>query len=103
MFRAESEPVTPTISKAEREQEIQKFYRADLIQHLTSWPASQLEKQVDELIFPLVFHLGLIQCLKLFDDYYGYNAKMSTTFSELKALKSNFRILEIKRNILTQK
>jgi len=83
----ESEPITPSISKAEREQEIQKFYRAELIQHLTDWPSTQLEKQ----------------CLKLFDDYYGYNAKMSTAFTELKALKSNFRILEIKRNILTQK
>jgi hypothetical protein len=85
--QAESEPTTPSISKAEREHEIQKFYRAELIQHLTDWPATQLEKQ----------------CLKLFDDYYGYNAKMSTAFTELKALKSNFRILEIKRNILTQK
>lgn len=84
---AEGESSTPTISKAEREQEIQKYYRAELIQHLTSWPSNQLEKQ----------------CLKLFDDYYGYNAKMSTAFTELKALKSNFRVLEIKRNILTQK
>jgi len=84
---AENESITPAISKAEREQEIHKYYRAELIQHLTSWPSNQLEKQ----------------CLKLFDDYYGYNAKMSTAFTELKALKSNFRILEIKRNILTQK
>jgi hypothetical protein len=43
---SESEPTTPSISKAEREHEIQKFYRAELIQHLTDWPATQLEKQV---------------------------------------------------------
>ena len=42
------------ISKAEREQELQKFYRADLIQHLTSWPATQLEKQVDKSPTPSV-------------------------------------------------
>ncbi|CAF1161187.1 unnamed protein product [Adineta ricciae] len=84
---SESEPSTPSVSKAERDQEIQKYYRSDLIQHLTDWPSNQLEKQ----------------CLKLFDDYYGYSAKMSTGFIELKALKSNFRILEIKRSILTQR
>jgi len=83
----ENESSTPLISKAERDQEIQKYYRADLIQHLTDWPSTQLEKQ----------------CLKLFDDYYGYSAKMSTGFIELKALKSNFRVLEIKRSILTQR
>ncbi|CAF1275820.1 unnamed protein product [Adineta steineri] len=83
----ENESSTPTISKAERDHVIQKFYRAELIRHLTDWPSTQLEKQ----------------CLKLFDDYYGYSAKMSTAFTELKALKSNFRVLEIKRNILTQK
>jgi len=83
----ENESSTPSISKAERDQEIQKYYRADLIQHLTDWPSTQLEKQ----------------CLKLFDDYYGYSAKMSTGFIELKALKSNFRVLEIKRSILTQR
>ncbi|CAF1423762.1 unnamed protein product [Adineta steineri] len=76
-----------TVSKAERDQEIQKYYRSDLIKHLTDWPSSQLEKQ----------------CLKLFDDYYRYSAKMSTAFIELKALKSNFRILEIKRSISTQR
>ncbi len=47
MFSTESESITPTISKAEREQEIQKFYRAELIQHLTDWPSTQLEKQVE--------------------------------------------------------
>ena len=47
LFSTEHEPLTPTISKAEREQEIQKFYRAELIQHLTSWPSTQLEKQVE--------------------------------------------------------
>ncbi|CAF2772294.1 unnamed protein product [Rotaria sp. Silwood2] len=83
----ESESFIPTISKAEREQDFQKFYRAELIQHLTGWSSTQLEKQ----------------CFKLFDDYYGYSAKMSTAFTELKALKSNFRILEIKRNILTRR
>jgi hypothetical protein len=83
----ENGPSTPSISKAERDQEIQKYYRADLIQHLTDWSSTQLEKQ----------------CLKLFDDYYGYSAKMSTGFIELKALKSNFRVLEIKRSILTQR
>jgi hypothetical protein len=78
---------TSLISKAERDQEMQKYYRADLIQHLTDWRSTQLEKQ----------------CLKLFDDYYGYSAKMSTALIELKAFKSNFRVLEIKRNILTQR
>jgi hypothetical protein len=39
------EPSTPSISKAERDQEIQKYYRGDLIQHLTDWPSTQLEKQ----------------------------------------------------------
>jgi hypothetical protein len=34
------------ISKAERDQEMQKYYRADLIQHLTDWRSTQLEKQV---------------------------------------------------------
>jgi hypothetical protein len=46
LFSNEGEPATPTTSKAEREQEIQKFYRAELIQHLTNWPSTQLEKQV---------------------------------------------------------
>ena len=73
--------------KLEREQQIQKYYRGDLIQHLTNWSSTQFEKQ----------------CLKLFDDYYNYNAKISTAFVDLKALKSNFRVLEIKRNILKQK
>ena len=45
-FSTEIESSTPSISKAERDQEIQKYYRADLIQHLTDWPATQLEKQV---------------------------------------------------------
>jgi hypothetical protein len=83
----EIECSTPLISKIERDQEIQKYYRGGLIQHLTDWPSTQLEKQ----------------CLKLFDDYYGYSAKMSTGFIELKALKSNFRVLEIKQNILRQR
>lgn len=83
----ENEPATPSITKAERDQEMQKYYRADLIKHLTDWPANHYEKQ----------------CLKLFDDYYAYSAKMSTNFVELKALKSNFRVLEIKRSILTQR
>ncbi|CAF1100570.1 unnamed protein product [Adineta ricciae] len=83
----ETESNTSLVSKAEREQEIQKYYRAELIQHLTDWPVTQLEKQ----------------CLKLFDDYYAYSAKTSTSFTELKACKSNYRVLEIKRNILTQK
>lgn len=83
----ENEPTTPSITKAERDQEMQKYYRADLIQHLTDWPANHYEKQ----------------CLKLFDEYYGYSAKMSTNFVELKALKSNFRVLEIKRSILTER
>ncbi|CAF4536988.1 unnamed protein product, partial [Rotaria sp. Silwood2] len=82
----EIEPSAPSMSKFERDQEIQKYYRGSLIQHLTDWPSTQLEKQ----------------CLKLFDDYYGYSAKMSTGFIELKALKSNFRVLEIKQNILRQ-
>lgn len=42
----ENDSSTPSISKAERDQEIQKYYRADLIRHLTDWPATQLEKQV---------------------------------------------------------
>ncbi|CAF3921011.1 unnamed protein product [Rotaria sordida] len=83
----EIESSTPSITKIERDQEIQKYYRGSLIQHLTDWPSTQLEKQ----------------CLKLFDDYYGYSAKMSTGFIELKALKSNFRVLEIKQNILRQR
>ncbi|CAF1526912.1 unnamed protein product [Rotaria sp. Silwood1] len=83
----EIESPIPSISKIERDQEIQKYYRGSLIQHLTDWPSTQLEKQ----------------CLKLFDDYYGYSAKMSTGFIELKALKSNFRVLEIKQNILRQR
>lgn len=37
---------TSTISKAERDQEIQRYYRADLIQHLTDWSSTQFEKQV---------------------------------------------------------
>jgi hypothetical protein len=37
------------ITKAERDQEMQKYYRADLIRHLTDWPATQLEKQVFEI------------------------------------------------------
>jgi hypothetical protein len=44
----ENGPSTPSISKAERDQEIQKYYRADLIQHLTDWSSTQLEKQVGE-------------------------------------------------------
>ncbi|CAF1335840.1 unnamed protein product [Rotaria magnacalcarata] len=83
----EIEPATPTISKTERDQEFHKYYRAGLIQHLTDWPSNQLEKQ----------------CLKLFDEYYAYSAKMSTGFIELKALKSNFRVLEIKQNILRRR
>jgi len=42
----ENESSIPSISKAERDQEIQKYYRADLIQHLTDWSSTQLEKQV---------------------------------------------------------
>ncbi|CAF1261393.1 unnamed protein product [Didymodactylos carnosus] len=79
----------PPVSKAERDQEIQKYYRADLIHHLVDWPSTQLEKQ--------------LLCLKVFDEYYAYSAKISTAFTELKALKSNFRVLEIKRNIQTQR
>ena len=75
------------ILKIEREQEIHKYYRSDLIQHLINWSSTQLEKQ----------------CLKLFDDYYNYSSKISTTFVDLKGLKSNYRVLEIKRNILTQR
>ncbi|UJR36452.1 hypothetical protein I4U23_029175 [Adineta vaga] len=82
----ENESSLSTVSKQEREQEIQKYYRAELIQHLTDWSSTQLEKQ----------------CLKLFDDYYGYSAKTSAALVELKGNKSNFRILEIKRNILAQ-
>jgi hypothetical protein len=33
-------PIT-SISKAERDQEMQKYYRADLIQHLTEWRSTQ--------------------------------------------------------------
>ena len=44
----ETEPSTPTITKAERDQELHKYYRADLIQHLTDWSSTQLEKQVGE-------------------------------------------------------
>lgn len=76
-----------SIPKPERDHELHKYYRAHLIQHLTDWSSTQLEKQ----------------CLKLFADYYAYSAKMSTAFIELKALKSNFRVLEIKRHILTQR
>ncbi|CAF4924360.1 unnamed protein product, partial [Rotaria socialis] len=83
----EAESTTPIFSKAERDQDLQKYYRAELIEHLTGWQSGLLEKQ----------------CLKIFDDYYGYSARTSTAFTELKALKSNFRILEIKRNILTQR
>ena len=49
----ETEPSTPTISKAERDQEIQRYYRADLIQHLTDWSSTQLEKQVARKDKPL--------------------------------------------------
>jgi hypothetical protein len=41
--------VTLSITKIERDQEIHKYYRADLIQHLTDWSSTQLEKQVDYL------------------------------------------------------
>lgn len=78
---------TATMTKNERDQEIQRYYRAELIQHLTDWSSTQFEKQ----------------CLKLFDEYYGCSAKMSNALSELKAFKSNYRVLEIKRSILTQK
>ncbi len=65
MFSTESESITPTISKAEREQEIQKFYRAELIQHLTDWPSTQLEKQVEnEYIF--ILHLKFFLVFKTF-------------------------------------
>ena len=47
LFSTENESITPPITKAEREQEIQKFYRAELIQHLTDWSSTQLEKQVE--------------------------------------------------------
>lgn len=83
----DAEPLTPSLSKAERDHEIQKYYRAELIQHLTDWRSTQLEKQ----------------CLKLFDEYYGYSAKISSSFVALKASKSNSRVLQIKRNILTQR
>jgi hypothetical protein len=53
LFSNEGEPATPTTSKAERDQEIQKFYRAELIQHLTNWPSTQLEKQVKFVFFIL--------------------------------------------------
>ena len=46
IFRKENESSIPSITKAERDQEIQKYYRADLIQHLTDWSSTQLEKQV---------------------------------------------------------
>ena len=45
-FRSENDSSIPSISKAERDQEMQKYYRADLIRHLTDLPATQLEKQV---------------------------------------------------------
>ena len=31
-----------------RDQEIQRYYRADLIQHLTDWSSTQFEKQVSQ-------------------------------------------------------
>ncbi|CAF0734946.1 unnamed protein product [Didymodactylos carnosus] len=34
------------VTKAERDHEIQKYYRADLIHHLVDWPSTQLEKQL---------------------------------------------------------
>lgn len=103
IFSSEIESSTPSISKAERDQEMQKYYRNDLIQHLTDWPSTQLEKQVSYIDLSFIRFIISFQCLKLFDDYYGYSAKMSTAFIELKAFKSNFRVLEIKRNILTQR
>ena len=45
-FSPQIEPVTSNSVKAERDQEIQKFYRAELIQHLINWPSTQSEKQV---------------------------------------------------------
>jgi len=42
----ETESSNISISKAERDQEIQKYYRGNLIHHLTDWPSTQLEKQV---------------------------------------------------------
>lgn len=45
-FSNETESNSSSVSKAEREQELQKYYRAELIQHLTDWPVTQLEKQV---------------------------------------------------------
>jgi hypothetical protein len=45
-FSIENESSTPSITKAERDQEIQKYYRGDLIKHLTDWSSTQLEKQV---------------------------------------------------------
>lgn len=49
IFSTESEPSTPSISKIERDQEIHKYYRGNLIQHLTDWPSTQLEKQVKRI------------------------------------------------------
>lgn len=45
-FSPQIEPVASNSVKAERDQEIQKFYRAELIQHLINWPSTQSEKQV---------------------------------------------------------
>jgi len=49
IFSSEIQSPIPSISKAERDQEIQKYYRNDLIQHLTNWPSTQLEKQVENI------------------------------------------------------
>ena len=43
---------TSTITKAERDQELQRYYRADLIQHLTDWSSTQFEKQVRRFSSP---------------------------------------------------
>ena len=39
------EQIEPCISKVECDQEIQRYYRDDLIQHFMDWPSIQLEKQ----------------------------------------------------------
>jgi hypothetical protein len=65
LFSNESESPTPTISKAEREQEIQKFYRAELIKHLTDWPSTQLEKQVGKRKY-FLFQYNIFLVFKTF-------------------------------------
>ena len=49
-FSTEGESPTPIFSKAERDQDLQKYYRAELIEHLTGWQSGQLEKQVRKFL-----------------------------------------------------